>query len=505
MQVATYKSSWSQESVFLGDGTQGYSYFALGLPAYSGGVVTMEARNTTSYGNNSLSKITDGNWHHIVGVYVSSTNRILYVDGISVDTNTSSVPMVAHCNRIGIGGLSRSSPTDDYYGALADVGIWAQALTPQKVALLNGMGLFEQLPLTNSIIDDLVAVYNAGSGSVQVGPHVWAYTNGLSGTAGATGGTVSAANAYIVLDGAGNGVQLQMPPQPFIVSFSVSADEIVLGSTVTLSWNVTNATSVLINQGIGTVSSSGTLLLTPTNTTTWTLTASNVAGVVTNAVTVSVDTDPFIAYFRDNVPGNVYQSYPGAPVTLSWSVSNATTEQITPGVGSVPATGTVIVNPTVTTTYTLAVSNSYSTNLFTSALTVLVGLTQAPVDYYPLNESSGTIAHDAASNSRNMTTTSSPNSGGLNPSWEPTGGPIGGAIMFDATAQSDTGQAFVWTTNGASPNMVVTNYPFTIACWMQVPIYQSGWEQEWVYFGDDTSGSSYYAIGIEPPTGLAAQ
>jgi len=85
----------------------------------------------------------------------------------------------------------------------------------------------------------------------------------------------------IVLDSQGEGVALAIGAQPFVISFSVSPRQIYavsLGSKATLSWSVTNDTSVQIDQGIGTVSASGTLTVTPTNATTWTLTASNAAG-----------------------------------------------------------------------------------------------------------------------------------------------------------------------------------------------------------------------------------
>jgi hypothetical protein len=512
MQTSNYYPSsaepvlWNQEWLYLGDGTQSAQYYALGIPTVAPGSASQSARNTTAVFNNSSVAITNGAWHHVVGVYNSATSRILYVDGIAANTNTTSVNIVARLNRIGIGGLTRSAPTDEANGGIADVGIWVTNLSPQKVALVNGLGLFERLPLNNPAIDALGAVYNTQSGTVQVGADIWGYTNGLSGVAGATGGSISSTNAYIVLDSAGHGVQmLGVAPKPFIVSFTVNPLAIVLGSTVTLNWSVFNATSVTIDQGIGPVSASGTLTVTPTNTTTWTLTASSAGGTVTNAVTASVNTSPIVSYFTDDLPANLGQYYPGDAVTLSWSVSNADTVAITPGVGSVPATGTVVVHPTVTTTYILASGNSYSTNITTTALTVPVGLPQPPVAYYPLNETGGTTAHDASGNGRDLITTSSPNSGGLNPAWEPTGGPIGGGIMFNATAQNNTSQAFLWTTNSASPALVLTNFPFTLACWMQVPNYQFGWSQEWLYFGDSTSGANYYALGIQAGLGTASQ
>jgi hypothetical protein len=55
-----------------------------------------------------------------------------------------------------------------------------------------------------------------------------------------------------------------------------------------LSWTVTNATTVTLSPGIGTVANSGTYNLTPTFTTTYTLNATNSGGSVSASTTVTV-------------------------------------------------------------------------------------------------------------------------------------------------------------------------------------------------------------------------
>ena len=78
---------------------------------------------------------------------------------------------------------------------------------------------------------------------------------------------------------------------PTINSFAADSYHIISGESVTLSWNVTGADSVTINQGIGTVDSTGTKVLNPSATTTYTLTATNTAGSVTSTVTINVGSD----------------------------------------------------------------------------------------------------------------------------------------------------------------------------------------------------------------------
>lgn len=77
-------------------------------------------------------------------------------------------------------------------------------------------------------------------------------------------------------------------PTPIISSFTASPASIASGSS-TLAWTVSGATSVSINQGVGTVTGTTTKVVTPTATTTYTLTATNSSGSVTASATVTVN------------------------------------------------------------------------------------------------------------------------------------------------------------------------------------------------------------------------
>lgn len=74
---------------------------------------------------------------------------------------------------------------------------------------------------------------------------------------------------------------------PSIASFTASPATIASGSS-TLSWSVSNATSVSINQGVGDVTSKTSQTVSPSSTTTYTLTATNSNGSATSSVTVTV-------------------------------------------------------------------------------------------------------------------------------------------------------------------------------------------------------------------------
>lgn len=79
------------------------------------------------------------------------------------------------------------------------------------------------------------------------------------------------------------------PAVPIINSFSADSIAINEGDSVALSWAVIDATTVSINQSIGSVALTGSTSVSPTTTTTYTLTATNSAGSSTATVTIIVN------------------------------------------------------------------------------------------------------------------------------------------------------------------------------------------------------------------------
>jgi hypothetical protein len=76
--------------------------------------------------------------------------------------------------------------------------------------------------------------------------------------------------------------------QPEIIEFSASPQTIIRGNPVVLKWNSSNASQVSIDNGIGTVGSKGSCVVTPGSSVTYTLTASNPGGTVRRGVDVTV-------------------------------------------------------------------------------------------------------------------------------------------------------------------------------------------------------------------------
>jgi hypothetical protein len=151
---------------------------------------------------------------------------------------------------------------------------------------------------------------------------------------------------------------------------SVSPSAMTAGQSATLSWSTTNAAAVSIDQGIGTVSTSGSLPVNPVVTTTYTITATNSNGsaTATTTLTVSPPPPPPTATLSA-APGSINL---GGSATLSWTTANATTVTIDHGVGSVGATGSAVVSPAATTTYTLTATNFTGSVSAQATVTVIV-------------------------------------------------------------------------------------------------------------------------------------
>jgi hypothetical protein len=166
---------------------------------------------------------------------------------------------------------------------------------------------------------------------------------------------------------------------PIINTFEASPSIIKQGEVAQLRWNVSMASSVSIDGGIGNVALSGNIPVVPTGTTFYTLTAKNPAGTSTTRTQIIVSgltafspppisqpLPPIIQSF--NASRNVI--LPGEPVNLSWDVSEATQITLSP-YGIVNAHDRITVNPIITTTYVLTAVNSTGSSTQPITITIL--------------------------------------------------------------------------------------------------------------------------------------
>ncbi|MFC1829702.1 hypothetical protein ACFL0O_08825, partial [Thermodesulfobacteriota bacterium] len=188
------------------------------------------------------------------------------------------------------------------------------------------------------------------TGSIEVSPTV---TTTYTITATGPDGTVSDNITVTVL-------------QPPTISISADPNTILSGGSSTLRWSSTNADTCEINQGIGSVDVNGSIQVSPTETTTYTITAAGPGGTTTADVTVNV-TYPLPTITAGTDPETIMV---GESSTLSWTTSNADNCVIDQGIGSVGLTGSIVVQPDKTTTYTITAIGPGGTSTANATITV---------------------------------------------------------------------------------------------------------------------------------------
>jgi hypothetical protein len=162
--------------------------------------------------------------------------------------------------------------------------------------------------------------------------------------------------------------------KPAIIRFTAAPTNINQGQSSLLSWTTTGASTVTINNGVGTVPVNGSKSVSPSTTTTYTLTATGADGVtsVTAAVTVTVGGGAVPGILSFTASPTVIVA--GGQSSLCWNVTNAQTVSIAPGLGNEPLVGCTTVTPAATTTYVLTATNAVGP--IQAVVTVSVGAVQ---------------------------------------------------------------------------------------------------------------------------------
>ena len=148
-----------------------------------------------------------------------------------------------------------------------------------------------------------------------------------------------------------------LPPE---VLFSANPQTIMLGESSTLAWNVIDADTISIDPGIGSVGASGSTQVSPTDATTYTITATGLGGTTSADVTITV-TDPNAPPTVTVTPASTVITQ-GETITLTWNSERAQSAFIDNGVGSIAVNGSTTVSPSHTTTYTITVNGPTGSN-----------------------------------------------------------------------------------------------------------------------------------------------
>ncbi len=205
--------------------------------------------------------------------------------------------------------LPPSAPT-----GLAAAQVTANTLTLSWVASTDDVG---------------VALYRVYQGSTPVGEA----TGTLFGVTGLAAGTAYSFTV-VALDAAGNpsepSATLNLTtPLPAIASFIATPPALTVGMGTTLSWVVSNATSLSLSQGIGAVTGSS-FTVSPTVTTTYVLTATNGTRSVTRSVLVTVGSTTGRILYVDGTHPQANDANPGTEA-LPWKTIQAGAHQAVAG------------------------------------------------------------------------------------------------------------------------------------------------------------------------------
>lgn len=169
---------------------------------------------------------------------------------------------------------------------------------------------------------------------------------------------------------------LNTPTAPTLFGCTATPSTIAAGQSSTLAWSSVNADSVSISPGIGAVDKTGSRSVSPTQTTTYTVTGTTGGVSSSCSITVTVGAVPVIASFTAT-PTSINA---GQSSTLQWSVTGADSVSIS-SIGTVAASGTQSVSPTATTVYTLTATNASGSATRTATVTVAAGT--GPVIVFP--------------------------------------------------------------------------------------------------------------------------
>ena len=333
------------------------------------------------------------NWHHYAVTYDGTIPEVrIYRDAILQSTTTlgtvpSSVTFAAG-QFVSIGALDFisgwPSAADRYVGGWIDEpGMWGKTLTPAEVAIdynggeafdrVNGVGAPSNLLWSARMGDSPSDDPTPGSGFVfDVSGNGRALQPGLVGPASSTIAFVND------VPQAAPSVTLSAAPNP-----SPSA-----GTAVVLDWTAVNVTSCTCSQDVAdpvgpdldcSSGLEGQDTLNPNSITTYTINCDT--GTVIDQVTVPVGPAPTVDSFTAT-PGTT--TTPGDPSTLDWSSSNATSCTGTNFSTAGATSGSVVVNPTVTTQYTVQCDGPGGQSS-PAQVSVFVGGTPTPFEDASLN------------------------------------------------------------------------------------------------------------------------
>ncbi|MDB4512426.1 CotH kinase family protein [bacterium] len=236
--------------------------------------------------------ITDGSL--VEAINGSGAAGVVTVNGVNFSPSDTLLP--TNAASVALSSQTTLDPgLDDLLNTVEFGGGTATSITVGGGALVSGQTYTIQVFFTDlrSCCSGRVMTYGDGEGNT-----VDITASGVPGTFGqfATGTFIAdGTNQTLSLTANGfgnvhiNGYQVRSAfPLPVVSQFTVTPSLITSGESTTLDWQISNADSAEIDKA-SINATSGSLVVSPTTTTTYTLTATNGGGSITSEVTVGVD------------------------------------------------------------------------------------------------------------------------------------------------------------------------------------------------------------------------
>ena len=282
---------------------------SLNAPAAAGGSVSVSPSETTTYtltarGPAGITTDTapvrvNPPPGPVIDTFTATSDTITAGGSTTLEwttTNATAVTITGVSGTLGVDGSTSVSPTATTTYTLTASGVSGTTPATQSVTVT----VTAEGPVIDTFTATTDTITAGGSTTLE-----WTTTNatavtitGVSGTLGVDGSTsvsptatttytLTASDGDAATDDATASVTVTVNPAgPVINKFRPNTASIRKGSGTWLVWVTTNATSASIDQGIGSVRpASGVVRVSPTETTTYTLTVGNSAGVEATATT----------------------------------------------------------------------------------------------------------------------------------------------------------------------------------------------------------------------------
>lgn len=161
---------------------------------HNGTTIRQSAQNTAANYANATTALTTTDWFLVTAVYNSATDRDIYINGVYEWTNTTSVTYSSNAaNRLNIGRLADSTPTNYYDWCVDDVRFYSTALTSGQVytlyakpATLTTSATTNASPLLTGTIQGVLDTI-----TLTISGNVYTGTNNGDGTRTLNAGVIS--------------------------------------------------------------------------------------------------------------------------------------------------------------------------------------------------------------------------------------------------------------------------------------------------------------------------